>query len=116
MLFFAIFTPMKNARHIITALLSVYLLVLMVMPCSDAHTQMGGNTTTHFSKADSHHDHTDLCTPFCVCSGCIAAIVLQPALEFSLLNFDVSAKEPVNFYESVASSFYGSIWQPPQIV
>jgi len=107
---------MKKTRQIITALLSVYLLVLMVMPCSDAHAKMGDDTTAHFSKEESHHDHTDLCTPFCVCSGCIAAIVLQPTLEFNILNFDLPVKEPVNFYESVASSFYGSIWQPPQIV
>ena len=107
---------MKKTRQIITALLSAYLLVLMVMPCSDAHAKMGDDVTVHFSKSESHHDHTDLCTPFCVCSGCIAAIVLQPTLEFNPLNLDLPVKEPINFYESVASSFYGSIWQPPQLV
>lgn len=107
---------MKSTRQIITAILSVYLLVLMVMPCSDAHTHLGTNTRAHFSKSTDTHNHADVCTPFCVCSGCVAAIVLQPALEFEVLQFDALHNEPANLYESVASSFYGSIWQPPQLV
>ncbi|MDV6170355.1 DUF6660 family protein [Flavobacterium sp. DG1-102-2] len=107
---------MKKTRQILTAILSVYLLILMVMPCSDAHTQMQRRTETYLSHNDSdqHHD-VELCTPFCVCGSCVTAIVLQSTLEFETLHFEPQFQEAQSFYQSVKSTFHGTIWQPPQL-
>lgn len=108
---------MKSTRKTITTLLSVYLLILMVMPCSDAHAQFGKVNQTQVSQLDNDHHHdVELCTPFCVCAGCTAAIVLQPSIEFETFQFDFQFKEAVSSYKFIASSFFGSIWQPPQLV
>jgi hypothetical protein len=117
LIFFSIFTPMKHARQILTILLSAYLLVLMVMPCSDAHSAAAGGTEALLTQsAKGHHHDAELCTPFCVCASCTAAVVLQPSLEFEVLQFEPHYTYAANFYKSIASSFYGSIWQPPQLV
>lgn len=108
---------MKNTRQIVTAILSVYLLILMVMPCSDAHTQIKGAAETSVSQAESDHHHdVELCTPFCVCGSCVTAIVLQPSIEIDVPYFESYYKEAASFYQSVKSTFHGSIWQPPQLV
>lgn len=107
---------MKFTRKIITGLLSAYLLMLMVMPCSDAHAQIVTTSHAQISQLDNDHHDVELCTPFCVCSVCAAAIVLQPTVEFEAIQFDPYFKEASNFYSFIASSFFGSIWQPPQLV
>lgn len=97
-------------------MLSAYLLILMVMPCSDAHAQIVSVKQTQVSQLDNDHHDVELCTPFCVCSSCTAAIVLQPTVEFEAFQFDPYFKEVSNSYTFIASSFFGSIWQPPQLV
>lgn len=108
---------MKKARQIITIILSAYLLILMVMPCSDAHAQLKETSNTYLSQNDNdHHNDIELCTPFCVCSSCTAAVVLQPLITFEVLHFEPHYRNIPSFYDSIVSSFYGSIWQPPQLV
>lgn len=107
---------MKSIRQIVTTILSVYLLILMVMPCTDAHSKMGAATNTQISQAhDDHHD-LEICSPFCVCSGCTAAVMLQAVITFEVFHFESHYKNVPGLYESIVSSFYGSIWQPPQLV
>jgi len=107
---------MKYTRQIVTTILSVYLLVLMVMPCSDAHSKMGAIAQTQVSQSgDDHHD-IEICSPFCVCSSCTAAVIVQPVITFEVLHFEPHYRNVPSLYESVVSSFYGSIWQPPQLV
>jgi len=108
---------MGKARHILTILFSVYLLGLMVLPCSESHAVEAGK---HRSESQSQHKHdhdAELCTPFCVCGSCIAAIALQAPLDYELLEPETFFQDQIsNFYQSVNSDFHGSIWQPPQLV
>ena len=107
---------MQKLRHILTQLLSVYLLVLMVLPCSDAHARTAAIEKVQFSAQEHEHIDSHICTPFCVCSGCTAAIVLQAVVNIEPIHFTISMKSADNFYQSVNSHFFGSIWQPPQII
>jgi len=108
---------MKATRQIVTTIFTVYLLVLMVMPCTDAHSRLGLTTQNQFSQSvdDDHHD-IEICSPFCVCSSCVAAVMVQPVIAFETLHFESHYRNGHSFYESIVSSFYGSIWQPPQLI
>ncbi|WP_319800119.1 MULTISPECIES: DUF6660 family protein [Flavobacterium] len=102
-------------------ILSIYLIALACMPCADMEVNSAGHSlAVHQSDRDNHsHDKSkDLCSPFCICNCCGAQILSYfPVIsyEFPLISTVIKTKEP--FYKSVfASNFYGSIWQPPQIV
>lgn len=109
---------MIKVRQILTLLLSAYLLILMVFPCSDAHTRHNIPAKAHIEQGAKGHHHNDLdiCTPFCVCGSCVAAVVIHPALEVALFApTDTFLQEP-DFYQLLQSFFKGSIWQPPQLL
>ena len=91
------------------------------MPCADIEVNsFAHDTVVHQNENDNHsHDkENDLCSPFCICNCCGAQILSS----FSGINYEferVTAliKLPLPTYKSIHSSnFYGSIWQPPQIV
>ena len=108
---------MKNIRHILTILFSVYLLGLMVLPCSESHAMEAGRHRSESQSQDKHDHDAELCTPFCVCGSCVTAIVLYAPIDFQLLESGIPFQDQVsNFYQSVTSDFHGSIWQPPQLV
>lgn len=108
---------MGNVRHILTILFSVYLLGLMVLPCSESHVREASTQQANSSGHDDHEHGVELCTPFCVCGSCVAAIVLHSPIDYDLLDLDLEINMEIsNFYRSVNSDFHGSIWQPPQLV
>ena len=114
--FFYIYT-MKQAKQFLTSFLSVYLLVLMVLPCNDAHATTEIFSKTHFSQVTQDEHHEDFCTPFCICSCCTTPIIVaQPAIIFEVSYFENFQTQTTSFYKSITSNFYGSIWQPPQLV
>ncbi len=99
---------------------SAYLLLLMVLPCTESHTAGGDVVAAHSGKvgdtSGKKHSADDLCTPFCACGNCIVAVILQPVLEIKV---PVQVKNPAqasNFYSSLKSDFHSTIWQPPQLV
>ncbi|MCW4469809.1 hypothetical protein OGH69_12585 [Flavobacterium sp. MFBS3-15] len=107
---------MGKTRHILTMLFSVYLLGLMVLPCSESHAQETSFQRTVSQEHDEHDHSMEICTPFCVCGSCVAAIVLHSPIDYNLLNLDSEISRNIsNFYQSVKSDFHGSIWQPPQL-
>lgn len=108
---------MNSKRHILTILFSVYLLSLMVLPCSEAHALEAGRHRTESHSSDGHNHDAELCTPFCVCGCCVTAIALQASIDFEVIQPEVTYSQTIsNFYQSVESTFHGSIWQPPQLV
>jgi len=98
-------------------LMSVYILVLSVVPCKATHCHHYEATQQHDQQKD--HDHTDghqVCSPFCQCSLCVGFVVnqilavdLEPAVTF----FDASQKSflPIAHLTEVYHSFF----QPPKI-
>jgi ABC-type nickel/cobalt efflux system permease component RcnA len=119
------FTSMK----IVNIILSIYIIVLAAYPCADKH--IDGTTNASHSLAHSHvhsqtheqHNHspedeTDLCSPFCVCNCCgQQTLTFLEVHSFQFLVQFKEIKSSISFYKSIIfSNFYGSIWQPPQIV
>lgn len=101
-------------------LLSIYLASLSCMPCADIEV----NSTAHSKEVASHkkepsQDHEkDSCSPFCICNCCGAQILnYSPVInfEFPAVVAVIETKESI-YKPSFISNFYGSIWQPPQIV
>ncbi|WP_296146524.1 DUF6660 family protein [uncultured Flavobacterium sp.] len=107
---------MKQARHFLTAFLSAYLLILMVLPCNDAHAQTKDVSQTQFPQVSQAEHHEDFCTPFCICSCCTTPIIVQSMTVFEVSYFENHFSKTSSFYKSIISNFYGSIWQPPQLV
>lgn len=72
----------------------------------------------HDEKSHSHDKENDLCSPFCSCNCCGSQIVSYfKIINYSFDFFSKSIKTQLPTYTSkFASNFYGSIWQPPQIV
>ena len=110
---------MNKIKQILLYSFSVYLVVLMALPCSEAHASnnsIGIEQSGHSKdKGDDHHQ-TEICTPFCICSSCVIAIVLHPTLNIQFFDPENTTTEISNLYTSFKSDFYGAIWQPPQLV
>jgi len=104
--------------RLLALILSIYVLILSVIPCPDIpedHTASNIEQTQQAQQSTgSHAEHTDHCSPFCTCSCCyIPAIVLCQAIQFkdfSLLQENYSLYKP-----SYSSFIQTSIWQPPQM-
>ncbi|MEE1898573.1 DUF6660 family protein [Flavobacterium rakeshii] len=108
---------MQHTKNIVTKVLSVYLLILMFIPCSDEHASLYNNQSTEITQAtDDFHVGIEVCTPFCICGSCVAAVIIHQITEFSLFIPKQGNKLISNFYQSLKHDFFGSIWQPPQLV
>lgn len=103
-----------------STLLSIIFLILSCMPCADMG--VNDNIRTKFDLVSAeHHSHaagSDLCSPFCVCSCCGSQLTEYP--QFAMIDFSIAfkgIKKQLPSYQSILSSnFFGSIWQPPQLV
>jgi len=90
------------------------------MPCADMEINSPAHKTSQFSSEENHsHDKkTDLCSPFCACNCCgVQVLSYHPNVDFIFPAGLFSISLLVPNYDSVfSSSFFESIWQPPQIV
>lgn len=86
---------------------------------------MEANSAAHseieFSSNHENHSHdtaNDLCSPFCTCNCCSVQILTHfPTITITFPVVSEIIKVQLPTYKSIAySNFYGSIWQPPQIV
>ncbi|PTS96606.1 hypothetical protein DBR27_16090 [Flavobacterium sp. HMWF030] len=91
------------------------------MPCADMEIVTSLQPRAEFSSNhDEHSDNKerDFCSPFCICSCCGLQMTSFPELvpiDFPIPFQGIKIQLPT--YKSIfSSSFYGSIWQPPQIV
>lgn len=95
--------------------------MLTAYPCADNHNDAlvkSSHTQTSSHHNHSHDEETDLCSPFCVCNCCgqqtLSFLEIQ---SFQFLVQFQEIKTSISFYKSTSfSNFYGSIWQPPQLV
>ena len=109
-----IFTTVKW----LTIILSIYLIGLSVMPCTDVEIynshQIGQLSS---DKNHAHKDNSDLCSPFCACNCCgfhFVAFQPNPVFDFKVGTFSISIL-PLNYESVFFSSFSCNIWQPPKI-
>lgn len=102
-------------------ILSIYLIALSCLPCADLEVNSAAHSSSEFLADHEGHSHDkskDLCSPFCICNCCgVQILSYAPTIsyDFPLISTVIKTQKP--FYKSVFySDFYGSIWQPPQIV
>lgn len=106
-------------------ILSIYLVALSCLPCADLEVSSAAHTdahelakTTHDSEGHSHGNDKDLCSPFCSCNCCGSQIVSYfnvMSCNFTVVSKEIKTQLP-SYTSKFTSNFYGSIWQPPQIV
>jgi hypothetical protein len=106
---------------LLTVILSIYIFTLSAIPCVDVEIGSAGHSTvTHSSEKEnhSHNKENDLCSPFCICNCCSnVTLTYVPTITYDFQNQFEEIKTSNSFYTSAFhSNFYGSIWQPPQIV
>jgi len=98
-------------RHI-AFILSIYVLVLTAIPCIDLHDASFGSA--HQSEQHQHENEGDHCSPFCTCSCCATAVIIQD-IPVQPNSFAFIEKQ----YSFYCSGFYdgpeANIWQPPKI-
>jgi len=95
-------------------------MALSNMPCADMEVNSAMHKTAQFSSEENHsHDkENDLCSPFCACNCCGVQILSYQTpitFEFPKACNPISIQLP-SYNSLLASNFYGSIWQPPQLL
>ena len=106
---------------ILNLILSVYLVFLSCIPCSDTINDVKVSDSVSNSKSTDKHSHEtsdDFCSPFCFCNCCGQTILNYQTAQ--LTSFQTAIQEikvlNLNYNSSLISVFSGSIWQPPKIV
>lgn len=91
--------------------------MLTAYPCADKHNDVLVKSSQS-QHNHSHDEEADLCSPFCVCNCCgQQTLTFLEIQSFQFLVQFQEIKTSISFYKSTSfSNFYGSIWQPPQIV
>lgn len=99
--------------------MAFYILVLSVLPCSDAHNSCNENKIELTKGVEHNHgqDHDDVCSPFCICACCGTTITFQvissPIPIVAKIDFKVPQKIAIRDF-SIISCYTGKIWQPPK--
>jgi len=105
-------------RKIITFIMSILLLLLTGVPCSDdiVSYRAGNNAEAQIYSSTSTEKH-DNCSPFCVCGCCKTLSVSSPmkiSLAEALLEQHVERLYP-NYTEQWYQNNVLDIWQPPKL-
>lgn len=106
------------AKLRITAfILSIIVLVLSCMPCTDGANAMNGKTkqeTVKASHQQDSHSQSDACSPFCSCSCCSGTPIPQVLGKLTLVTPEI-INSYCSFYSSSVKGISLAIWQPPQL-
>ena len=109
-----IFASVKT-RNFIAALLAVYMVALVFVPCADAcDTHAHEIPFTAGTAQDHHEEDNNLCSPFCICSCCNSPVTFLMAPAFLSVTFITSELLQIPATGFISND-YSSIWQPPKI-
>jgi hypothetical protein len=97
-------------------ILSIIVLVLSCMPCTDGGNSMG-KAKQEVVKSSHQQDYpkTDACSPFCSCSCCSGVPIPKVLAKLVLAKVEFK-KQYYTFYSSSVKDVSLAIWQPPQLV
>ncbi|MGE6353239.1 DUF6660 family protein [Flavobacterium sp. NPDC079362] len=102
----------------ICTILTLIIIILSGIPCSDSHATISKNSSVSFSDSTSHKKQVkDECSPFCICNCCrtIPYLVFDTQVpQEAVVSLPIKKKQP-SYVSVVYSRFHGSIWQPPKI-
>lgn len=114
----------KSAAYLITfaamkflfTCLSVFLLYLSCIPCSDSE-ECKVKTVVNSSIAADHQEHNhakENCTPFCTCSCCTSLVFSHTPFKTAVTTGVTPAGKYPLIDEQVNAGPRYSIWQPPK--
>lgn len=100
---------------VIAYILSIYVLVLIAIPCADKpDDSLLHKPEITQGSSSGHQQDMDHCSPFCVCSCCASPVVLLfyafPA--DNLLSVQLDFPELIPDFHSTTLN---SVWQPPRL-
>jgi hypothetical protein len=87
------------------------------MPCADKEQDIPFEKETVNNRSKQHHDK-DVCSPFCLCNYCgCQGFVYNTICAYNIFFVKTIIDKKLPECKSIlASNFYRSIWQPPQII
>lgn len=99
-----------------TFTLSLYILVLSLVPCGDINDcNNPENIITVNFDHNGHKHESESCSPFCICSCCGTSILnLIEFIEYRQITQGYSQKIST-FIPTFIPAVYLKIWQPPKI-
>jgi hypothetical protein len=111
-----LFNFASSMMKVFTFIFSLYILVLIAIPCVDRPYENTIHPTEHAGQTShGHGDDSDHCSPFCDCNCCGNQVV---SMENILLPEVVSFQKRVVFWypTKFISEPYRSIWLPPELI
>lgn len=111
--------PLFELMRLFAFILSLYILALSLVPCSDNVAHFNDHIAVGQSTDHHDHDHSDhsndTCTPFCSCA-CCGTIFTMPASQF-INPSKLSIPTDYFFHYSFTYSFdfNEGIWEPPAL-
>ncbi|WP_408022137.1 DUF6660 family protein [Sinomicrobium oceani] len=101
---------------ILTIILSVYFLVLNVVPCDDSEVSLYDFQNDLQTQLNHNSDNTEppVCINFCLCSCCHVNVVNVDVVPFVMPSFDISSE--IFFHsDGFGKDLPLSLLQPPQV-
>ncbi len=100
-----------------TTILLIYILGLLLVPCSDVYNNCADSISYQKEVSHNHNDdQDDHCTPFCQCSCCSVSVV-----KFNFKMPEFNFQQPIIILKKIVikdcqiiSRYSGSIWEPPK--
>ena len=97
----------------------VYIVLLLTQPCQDMLSmldQSAGTEITHIESPTDKNDHTDGCSPFCICGCCSISVADSSTSDTKATTSSHTAvSQHMSEYTSPdTTTFQNSIWQPPK--
>lgn len=102
----------------ISVILAVIILGLGFTPCADSVvTKQSDQIISNSSPTSENHNHSDYCSPLCVCSCCGTVIAqLEDEAVFDVQLSEINSTQILIFIQNLPADIYYPIWEPPKIV
>jgi hypothetical protein len=103
----------------LTAILSAYMLLLALLPCGDEVECMDDEryeTAFTNNNQQDHDNHSEICSPFCICACCGQALHVLTMPFFAVKPHDEVSERIIQYKEPYFEIIPQAIWQPPKLV
>jgi hypothetical protein len=104
--------------RLFTLILSICIVALATVPCSDSLGQHASKTETNLSVSQDNHDHSkhnDDCTPFCSCACCGSIFNIPNSLALIEVRIAISNSYLFPYNSDYSFDYSEGIWHPPSL-
>ncbi len=102
----------------ITVIFTIYIMLLAIVPCHcDAVNANYSEIKSEYEMTVDNHTnykYVDLCTPFCISSGCVHAPIFFLPSSHVVFNKTAVVIDKIFVYQDETSvGYHGTFWHPP---